>query len=114
MKTMSWREIRKELAVRPEMAQEASASEARVALAISVNRLRTERAWTQSELAKRVGTGQPNISEIECGDANPTLETLTRLATVFGVGVDRLLRRETDETRASDLVGRYDGTRPPI
>jgi transcriptional regulator with XRE-family HTH domain len=58
------------------------------ALADAVLRARTNKGWTQKELAKEIGTKQANISRIESGLANPTLEFLTRLSTVldFDIG----------------------------
>jgi transcriptional regulator with XRE-family HTH domain len=54
-------------------------------LANDVIRLRTERGWTQKELAQRVGTRQANISRLENGLANPTFRFLQKLSEVFGV-----------------------------
>ena len=52
-------------------------------LANDVIRLRTERGWTQKELARRVGTRQANISQLEDGLANPTFWFLQKLGEVF-------------------------------
>lgn len=60
-------------------------------LAINVWRVREERGWTQQQLAQRAGIKQPRIAEIERGDANPTLLTISRIAQALGVTVDRLL-----------------------
>lgn len=54
-------------------------------LANDVIRLRTERGWTQKELAWRVGTRQANISRLENGLANPTFRFLQKLSEVFDV-----------------------------
>ena len=54
-------------------------------LAESVIRLRVERGWSQKELARKLGIWQANISRLEHGQANPTLDTLTKLSKVFGV-----------------------------
>ncbi len=56
-----------------------------IELALNVNRLRNARGMTQEELAAAAGMKQPRIAEIERGDANPRLETLTRLAVALGV-----------------------------
>jgi DNA-binding XRE family transcriptional regulator len=60
-------------------------------LALNVNRLRNARGMTQEELAAAAGMKQPRIAEIERGDANPKLETLTRLAIALGVEPWQLL-----------------------
>ena len=54
-------------------------------LAEDIIRLRVERGWSQKELAKKLGTWQANISRLEHGQANPTLETLRKLSEVFEV-----------------------------
>jgi ribosome-binding protein aMBF1 (putative translation factor) len=41
--------------------------------------------WTQSELARRIGTTQSAIAELESGRVLPRLRTLHRLAEVLGV-----------------------------
>ena len=53
-------------------------------LADEVIELRLERGWTQTELARRAGTQQANISRIENGLANPTVKLLHKLANAFG------------------------------
>ena len=54
-------------------------------LAEDIIRLRVERGWSQKELAKKLGTWQANVSRLEHGQANPTLETLRKLSEVFEV-----------------------------
>ncbi len=66
----------------------------------NVNRLRNERGLTQEALAQRAGMRQPRIAEIERGDANPRLDTLTRIALALGVPVWMLLREEVEEAQA--------------
>lgn len=63
----------------------------RTNLAINVNRLRNERGWTQEKLAREAGMKQPRIAEIERGDANPQLDTITRVAMALGVNDGDLL-----------------------
>ena len=46
--------------------------------------LRAEQHLSQEELARRSGVRQPEISRIERGQANPTQETLMRLASALG------------------------------
>ncbi len=47
-------------------------------------RARKERNITQSELAKRVGTQKSNISRLESGNYNPTLDFLIKVAESLG------------------------------
>lgn len=49
-------------------------------VANAVLRLRLAKGWSQSELARRAGTRQANISKLENGLANPTVDFLRRVA----------------------------------
>ncbi|MHC1758871.1 MAG: helix-turn-helix domain-containing protein [Negativicutes bacterium] len=40
---------------------------------------RVEQGITQAQLAERVGTKQTNISRLECGEGNPTLEFMQKI-----------------------------------
>lgn len=46
---------------------------------------RIELGYSQRELAEKISTSQNRIYLIENGEANPTLDTLERLAVVLGV-----------------------------
>lgn len=76
--------------------------EAVVRLAYSTYVLRTARGMTQEELAGDVGTAQPNISNIEAGDSNPTLKTIGRLAAALGVDLCDVLRRDPERVIDED------------
>ena len=41
---------------------------------------RLKKGWSQTELAKAIGSRQPVISRLERGDGNPSLKTLGRVA----------------------------------
>lgn len=47
-------------------------------------RARKEQNLTQAELAKRVGTQKSNISRLESGNYNPSLDFLTKVAESLG------------------------------
>lgn len=53
--------------------------------------LRETRGMTQQQLAHAAKMKQPRIAEIERGDGNPTLLTISRIAFALGVTADRLL-----------------------
>ncbi len=59
----------------------------------TVKRLRTKRAWTQANLARRVGVSRVTIARIEIGNRRPSLALLERLAQAFQVALADLLRR---------------------
>lgn len=45
---------------------------------------RTEKNMTQTELAKRIGTQRSNISRLESGTYNPSLDFLIKIAGALG------------------------------
>ena len=45
---------------------------------------RKELGLTQSELGKRAGISQPNITRFESGNYNPSLEFLVKIAVAYG------------------------------
>jgi transcriptional regulator with XRE-family HTH domain len=69
----------------------------RAVLGSNVYRLRTERGWTQGELAERAGMAQPRIANIENHLGNPRLDTISRVALALGVEPGVLLRRAEEE-----------------
>jgi transcriptional regulator with XRE-family HTH domain len=56
-------------------------------IADDVLRLRLEKGWSQADLAERVGTKQANISRLENGLANPSIEFLQKIAKAFDMGL---------------------------
>jgi len=48
--------------------------------------------WSQAALARRVGVSRSYIAAIERSRANPTLDTIVRLATILGFEVDLMAR----------------------
>ena len=59
-------------------------------LAANVRRLRQDAGLSQQDLAKAAKIRQALVSEIERGEANPTLESLVKLAEVLKVDLARL------------------------
>lgn len=53
--------------------------------------LRTERGWTQKQLADRIGATPSIISAYETGTRKPSYEALVKLASLFSVSTDYLL-----------------------
>ncbi|HVV42040.1 MAG TPA: helix-turn-helix transcriptional regulator [Nitrobacter sp.] len=60
-------------------------------LARNLRRLRRERAWSQHDLAAEANVRQALISALEVGNANPTLDSLDRIAAALKVQVTDLL-----------------------
>jgi DNA-binding XRE family transcriptional regulator len=70
--------------------------EQRFALASSLLRARSSRRLTQRGLAALSGVPQDTISELENGQANPSLSTLTALAAALGVEMTIRLEERAD------------------
>lgn len=62
----------------------------------AIKRLRLERSWTQTELAKRIGTTQSAISEVESG-GNVTILLLRRILTTLSAELHLHYRKEVIE-----------------
>lgn len=87
----------------PGLAQAEQALGSRLIVAENVMRLRIQRGMTQKQLAEELGVTQPRVAQIESAGANLQIDTLDRLAAVFGVEPARLLQTET---RAKTRRGR--------
>ena len=59
-----------------------------------VKALRTERAWSQAELAKRLGVSRQTVNAIERGKYDPSLPLAFKLARVFGETIEELFEPE--------------------
>ena len=77
----------------PEIERAEAAMGSRLVIARNVLGLRVRGGITQTELARRVGTSQPRIAQIESAQANVTIDTLDRIAAAFGVKTATLLKR---------------------
>jgi putative transcriptional regulator len=58
--------------------------------------LRAERAWTQADLAQRIGVSRQSINAIETGKFDPSLPVAFRLAELFSLTIEDIF---TDEQR---------------
>jgi transcriptional regulator with XRE-family HTH domain len=60
-----------------------------------IRALRKSKGWTQQQLAEKTRLSFNAVTKIEQGLAkSPTLRTLTKLADVFGIGLDELVGRK--------------------
>jgi transcriptional regulator with XRE-family HTH domain len=62
------------------------------ALKLRLKAARTDRHWSQAELAKRLNVHVMTVSRWERGVEIPSLRTLDRLARVLGVRMEDLIR----------------------
>ncbi len=56
-----------------------------------IKEFRTERGFSQDQIAKAIGVSRPTYTAIESGKQELSLEEAKKLATLFGIGVDELL-----------------------
>jgi len=82
---MKLREYREQLEKNPDFVEARKKFQARFELGNAVLRCRNNRGWSQADLAAAVGTKQANISRIEAGLANPTLDLIQRLCETLGL-----------------------------
>lgn len=92
----------------PEFAAEYKALEVQHAFARQVIEARAKLGWTQTELAKKVGTSQANISKIEHAEMNPTIELMNRIAQGLDMQLQIMLTdkfpKENDCAGFSDIA----------
>ena len=87
------------------------------ALGDAILKARIKKGWTQKELAKAIGTKQANISRIESGLENPTLEFINRLSTVLDFAIEFICENEvavqfTSKIKNETLRDFYTGLTP--
>ena len=78
--TTSWEDVKKELLKDPSVYKEYKSLEPEYKIISQMIKIRIEQGLTQKELAEKIGTRQSNISRIESGKYNPSLEFLKKVA----------------------------------
>ena len=68
-----------------------------------ISRLRKERDMTQSELAEKLNLTRQAISGYERGDNFPDVSILVKMAEIFGVTLDKLIK-SGEPTRGESLI----------
>lgn len=66
-------------------------------LADKIIQLRKKNGWSQEELAQQLEVSRQAVSKWEGAQATPDLERILRMAQVFGVSTDYLLKDEMEE-----------------
>lgn len=64
----------------------------RLRLARNIKAARTEKGWSQEELADQAGLHRTYISGVERGVRNPTVTVVEKIAVALGVEAGELLR----------------------
>ena len=70
----------------------------------SITRLRTQKGWSQGDLADALDVSRQSISKWETDTSVPELEKLIRLSELFGVTLDALVRGEQAETQTENAA----------
>ena len=73
---MSFGDVKKQLLLDGEFSKEYEKLKPRYAIISQIIEARKEQNLTQAELAKKVGTQKSNISRLESGNYNPTINFL--------------------------------------
>lgn len=82
--SISFDEMKKDLLKDDEFKAEYEKLKPRYEAIEQIIRARKEQNMTQAELAKRVGTQKSNISRLESGNYNPSLDFLTKVSEALG------------------------------
>ena len=82
--SISFDEMKKDLLKDDEFKAEYEKLKPRYEAIEQIIRARKEQNMTQAELAKRVGTQRSNISRLESGNYNPSLDFLTKVSEALG------------------------------
>ena len=77
---MDLKDYRRHLMQDPKVAEAQRRLQPKLDLGRQILNLRLARGWTQKELAQRAGTRQANISRLENGQLNPSVDMLQRVA----------------------------------
>jgi predicted XRE-type DNA-binding protein len=65
-------------------AEEAAFIELKLALADYLRELRTRNSWTQSQVARRLGSSQSRVAKMEAADASVSLDLLVKSLLALG------------------------------
>jgi len=81
---MNWSEAKSIVLKNEEVKNELKMNEAEYRIIEEIIMARKEKNLTQRDLAELIGTKQSNISRLESGNYNPSLDLLNRIALVVG------------------------------
>jgi putative transcriptional regulator len=59
--------------------------------------LRSERGWTQADLAERLGVSRQTVNALEVGKYDPSLPLAFRIARVFGKHIEQIFEDADEE-----------------
>jgi len=65
--------------------------------------LRAERAWSQADLAERLGVSRQTVNSIETGKYDPSLPLAFKISRIFGLAIEAVFDPEDDgQTQAAE------------
>ena len=82
--SISWKEVKSRLLTNSELSKAIKELEPEYEIIKQIIKARIEQNISQKELAERIGTRQSNISRLESGDYNPSLQFLKKVAKGLG------------------------------
>ena len=85
---MKWKEAKKIINKNPGVLKELKNLEPEYKIISQLIALRKEKKLTQKELAELIGDKQSNISRLESGDYNPTVDKLKKIANCLDSRLD--------------------------
>jgi putative transcriptional regulator len=59
-----------------------------------IRELRTERGWTQADLAARLEVSRNSVNAIENGKYDPSLPLAFSIAELFGLPIEKIFQRD--------------------
>lgn len=81
----NWKDVEAKLLEDPETSAEFEALRPQYEIISQIIKARSEQGLTQDELAARTGLQRSNISRLESGNYNPSIELLSRVAKGLGM-----------------------------
>ncbi len=80
-------------------------------LSENICKLRKERNWSQNQLGRMIAVDGRQICRYERGNSIPSVETIIKLADIFGVAIDDLVfdrcEGKTPSIKDSELLGLF-------
>lgn len=106
--------LQEELRSDPEFRAEWERTALGRAVALAIVRYRAEHCLSQRELAQRLEMKQPQVARLELGEVNPSIETITRIASQLRIEftidvrpVGQPARNVTKRAQSENLLGDF-------
>lgn len=65
---------------------------------LNLKKLREEKGYSQAQLSRKLNVSKSSISKYESNQSMPSVETLTKIALIYGVSLDYLVGVEKNRT----------------